>query len=104
MFSGSNSRPGFNFICQFRYVGAAMGVKALSGFVFLAAGLALSLPAVFYWHMLGGYIPSDRLLLLYADTFSLAFFIMALRFSSPHYSVRGAASCGPFWPLCFPCH
>ena len=56
----------------------SFGAKFFAGVMFLSAGFMVSLPAVFYWRMLGGYVDAGGLFLIYTGYYLLALFILAL--------------------------
>lgn len=59
------SNGSYNFINQFFQVGRVIAAQFLVCLTLLGVLLALSLPAVYYWHMVGGSIFTRELALLY---------------------------------------
>jgi hypothetical protein len=76
--AGHSGKGRFNFISQFFGIGRTLYIKIMAGLIFYAVILVLSLPAVFYWLMLGGSVYADELVLLYGGYLLLGLFILAL--------------------------
>lgn len=68
----------FNFVGQFFGIGRTLYAKMTAGLLFYMALLSLSLPAVYYWIMLGGGVFPGEMLLLYGGYFLNGLFILAL--------------------------
>jgi alginate O-acetyltransferase complex protein AlgI len=63
---------------QFFGVSPSFCVKFFAGLLFISTSLIISIPAVVYWHMLGGYINVYELLILYAGYFLYGILILSL--------------------------
>jgi D-alanyl-lipoteichoic acid acyltransferase DltB (MBOAT superfamily) len=59
-------------------VNPSFSAKFLSGLMFISAGFLVSLPAVFYWRMLGGHIDAYELFVVYAGYFLIGIFILTV--------------------------
>jgi D-alanyl-lipoteichoic acid acyltransferase DltB (MBOAT superfamily)/lysophospholipase L1-like esterase len=77
---GPNKEVKYNFIGQFFGIGRTLYAKMMAGLLFYLALLTLSLPAVYYWIMLGGDIFPGEMVLLYGGYFLYGLFILSLTF------------------------
>ncbi len=75
---GYNKKVRFNFIGQFFGIGPALYAKIVAGCLYYLSLLALSLPAVYYWSMVGGDIYAKELILLYGGYALYGLFMLTL--------------------------
>jgi D-alanyl-lipoteichoic acid acyltransferase DltB (MBOAT superfamily)/lysophospholipase L1-like esterase len=59
-------------------VNPSFSAKFLSGVLFLSAGFIVSIPIIFYWRILGGYIDAHELLMLYMGYFLHGIFALTI--------------------------
>jgi len=91
---GYDKKKEFNFIGQFFGIGRTLYAKILAGLLYCLALLSISLPAVYYWIMIGGDIFLKETLLVYGGYWLYGLFILSITlFVSSFLRNRIAASC-----------
>ncbi len=76
--SGYGRKARFNFIDQFFGIGRTLYPGIAAGFIFYMSLLVLSLPAVYYWFMVGGDLYAGEMILLYGGYSLYGLFMLAL--------------------------